>query len=317
MHLNMCRRSSVIMELFFYGKGDNMSNKDRFKELLYGIADKRNDCDIDGLLNYLETIGFFKAPASTQYHCSFEGGLLQHSLNVYDVMLNLNKNFGDGYVLTNVFKDDAQLENVSRYQSVLIDDAREERKGFNAVMQHCISVVGMNEDELEDELMSVIGIHTDAEAAAYRIACRRFIANLPVPSHHKYDDVSIAIVALLHDVCRAQIYEEGIKNEKVYSDAGKKHDELGNFDWVSKKVYKVVDSSTRDVIGSKGFSAYYAISAYIPLTKEETVALVNQYSYSDKYGVEEITAIMSKYGLVSLLHAADIIATYVVDERDE
>lgn len=37
---------------------------------------------MDDLLNYLESIGFYDAPASTRYHGAYEGALLDHSLNV-------------------------------------------------------------------------------------------------------------------------------------------------------------------------------------------------------------------------------------------
>ena len=42
------------------------------------------------LLEYLLSGGsdFFTAPASTKYHGSYEGGLLEHSLNVYDCLVN-------------------------------------------------------------------------------------------------------------------------------------------------------------------------------------------------------------------------------------
>lgn len=39
------------------------------------------------LLSWMETTDFFTAPASTKYHCACQGGLLQHSLNVYKVMM--------------------------------------------------------------------------------------------------------------------------------------------------------------------------------------------------------------------------------------
>lgn len=38
----------------------------------------------DELLDYLENAGFFTAPASTKYHGAYEGGLVEHSLNVFD-----------------------------------------------------------------------------------------------------------------------------------------------------------------------------------------------------------------------------------------
>lgn len=40
----------------------------------------------DSLLDWLEHSDFFVAPASTKYHGCYEGGLLQHSLNVYDCL---------------------------------------------------------------------------------------------------------------------------------------------------------------------------------------------------------------------------------------
>lgn len=39
------------------------------------------------LLRWLSTTDFFKAPASTRFHLAREGGLLTHSLNVYDRLL--------------------------------------------------------------------------------------------------------------------------------------------------------------------------------------------------------------------------------------
>lgn len=38
------------------------------------------------LLAWLSTTDFFTAPASTKYHCACEGGLVQHSINVYKVL---------------------------------------------------------------------------------------------------------------------------------------------------------------------------------------------------------------------------------------
>lgn len=39
------------------------------------------------LLNWLKASDFFVAPASTRYHGSHEGGLVEHSLNVYRCLL--------------------------------------------------------------------------------------------------------------------------------------------------------------------------------------------------------------------------------------
>jgi len=51
---------------------------------------------IDKLVNYLEETDFFVAPASTNYHGNFEGGLAEHSLNVYELLKEKNIQFDLG-----------------------------------------------------------------------------------------------------------------------------------------------------------------------------------------------------------------------------
>ena len=43
------------------------------------LADR---CDVDAVLTDLEESGFYEAWASTTFHCNYEGGLLEHTLNV-------------------------------------------------------------------------------------------------------------------------------------------------------------------------------------------------------------------------------------------
>ncbi len=60
-----------------------------FDELIHrqGAAD---------LKNYLLRSDFFTAPASTRYHCAYEGGLCEHSINVYRRLLaNVKMQFGE------------------------------------------------------------------------------------------------------------------------------------------------------------------------------------------------------------------------------
>lgn len=48
------------------------------------------------LKNYLLRSDFFTAPASTRYHCAYEGGLCEHSINVYRRLLaNVRMQFGE------------------------------------------------------------------------------------------------------------------------------------------------------------------------------------------------------------------------------
>lgn len=64
----------------------NMS-RTRFEELLLSTQRK----GIDNVLLELEKTDFFKAPASSRFHLACEGGLLQHSLNVYDAAMILRE----------------------------------------------------------------------------------------------------------------------------------------------------------------------------------------------------------------------------------
>ena len=57
--------------------------KQRFLEL-YQTHIKREGAQ--NLLSWLQASDFFSAPASTRYHGSYEGGLLEHSLHVYDCL---------------------------------------------------------------------------------------------------------------------------------------------------------------------------------------------------------------------------------------
>ncbi|MGI6154031.1 MAG: HD domain-containing protein [Christensenellaceae bacterium] len=51
--------------------------------------------NMDALAGWLESeTDFYTAPASTKGHGSFEGGLLVHSMNVYRLLKNFNKNIG-------------------------------------------------------------------------------------------------------------------------------------------------------------------------------------------------------------------------------
>jgi hypothetical protein len=59
-----------------------MTNIERFKQI---VADTISRDGIDNLMEWVEhETDFFTAPASTRYPGSYEGGLLEHSLNVYD-----------------------------------------------------------------------------------------------------------------------------------------------------------------------------------------------------------------------------------------
>lgn len=132
------------------------------------------------------------------------------------------------------------------------------------------------------------------------------------------DETSIIICGLLHDLSKMNFYEVYYKNEKVYHENGSKYDNLGRFDWESKPYYKIKDAKDRFVFGNHEETSEFMIRSFIPLSVEESVAILNHHggmgydsippaTISDKY---------NKYPLSSLLHMADFLATYI-DERDE
>lgn len=57
------------------------NNKERFLELLKKVERP----GMEKFISWLEGTDFFTAPASTRFHGNYEGGLCQHSLNVYDI----------------------------------------------------------------------------------------------------------------------------------------------------------------------------------------------------------------------------------------
>lgn len=64
---------------------DTAANIKEFESLI-GKIDRPG---ISNLLHYLRNSDMYTAPASTRFHLSVEGGLLQHSLNVYHCFIDI------------------------------------------------------------------------------------------------------------------------------------------------------------------------------------------------------------------------------------
>lgn len=222
--------------------------KNEFIALLRGI--KRDGCDIDGLIGWMESHGFFEAPATSKYFCSFEGGLALHSINVYKTMCRFAKAFAS--------------------KKEVVKPATIDEKG---------------------QIVEAI------EETKYR-----------------YNQDTLLIVGLLHGISKASLYEKCSRNEKTYSKYGKSKDAIGHFDWTSTLGYKVVDENDRDIYGDNGFSSYFIISNFIPLTVEESVVLANfNELMSDEANKASMYQILSKYPLASILLASSIIASYCIE----
>lgn len=110
-----------------------MQNKNRFIQLL-----KKTERDgIDNLITWLETTDFYIAPASTRYHGAYLGGLLEHSLNVYDNLVSLSefssRQFDieelntDSIVLCSLLHDLCKIDTYEEYtKNMKIDGAWQE-----------------------------------------------------------------------------------------------------------------------------------------------------------------------------------------------
>lgn len=191
------------------------ANREQFIELIRSI---NRDFDKEKLITWLDRKSdFFVAPASTKYHNSFEGGLCDHSLNVYSSIKFLNTAF----------------------------------------------------------------------------------VNNP------YDDDTLKIVALLHDISKANYFERYTRNVK---------DETGK--WNEVKEYRVKDAEDRFIVGSDEQNAAYMIQQFIPLTVEETQAILHKSGGQAFDSTQEnIPAIFERCPLAVILHVADVLACYLLERN--
>ena len=70
-----------------------MTDKDLNKERFISLLTTTNRAGVDKIIAWLESTDFFEAPASTQYHENYTGGLCEHSLKVYNTFEKLRKAF--------------------------------------------------------------------------------------------------------------------------------------------------------------------------------------------------------------------------------
>ncbi len=129
----------------------------------------------------------------------------------------------------------------------------------------------------------------------------------------KISEESAIIVALLHDISKAGNYEVTSRNFKLYTPDGSKKDEVGTFEWKSEKSYKIKDDTF--VFGSHEMNSEYMVSHFIPLTVEESVAILHHMgSMSWDSAKDDIGKVFTKYPLSLLLWEADCLSTYI-DEK--
>jgi hypothetical protein len=201
---------------YTYNKSEvTMTNKERFIEI-YRRDIKREGAD--ALLSYLmsDSCDFFRAPASTRFHGSYEGGLLEHSLNVYDCLCD--------YMARKRVKD-------------------------------------------------VYGIEYSAE--------------------------SIAIAALLHDLCKINFYVESTRNVKE------------NGVWKSVPYYTIDDRLPY----GHGEKSVYIASGYMRLTRDEAFAIRYHMGFSGPEDVNAVSSAFEMFPLAFALNVADSEAAYFVEGK--
>lgn len=173
----------------------------------------------DKLLEYLLSphSDFFTAPASTRFHGSYEGGLLEHSLNVY----------------------------------------------------HCLK------DYLSRErVKSVYGLTASEE--------------------------TIAICALLHDICKVDLYKTDYRNAK-------------NEQGVWEKVpYYTTDDKLPYGHGEK---SVYIITGFMRLSREEAFAIRYHMGFSSVEEKGQVGKAFEMFPLAFALSTADMEATYYIDGK--
>lgn len=121
----------------------------------------------------------------------------------------------------------------------------------------------------------------------------------------RYSYETIAIVSLLHDVCKIDKYIEVEKNVKN-PDTGV---------WETKKVF---DYNKEQVRLGHGSSSIYTIQDFIKLTQEEKQAIhwhMAAFDISPYNSTYDMGDAFSKNTLAFALHIADMTATYI-DEND-
>ncbi len=192
-----------------------MTDRERFLEIW---NDKVKRDGADKLLDYLKNSDFFTAPASTRYHSAYEGGLLRHSLNVYECL--------KAYV----------------------------------------------ERERVREL--------------YKLA----------PSEE-----TVAIVALLHDICKTNLYQISYRNAK--------NEQTGVWE-------RVPYYSTNDTLPyGHGEKSVYMISGFIRLSREEAMAIRWHMGFSDTEQKNLVGSAFEKFPLAFALSTADMEATYFLENE--
>ena len=120
----------------------------------------------------------------------------------------------------------------------------------------------------------------------------------------KISPESVAIMGLLHDICKVDTYVEDLKNVKV------------DGRWEQKPYFKIQDNLPY----GHGEKSVYILSAFMRLTREEALGInwhMGEYDARVQNGNYMISDVFYKYPNCFLLHLADRTATYLDEKCEE
>lgn len=113
---------------------------------------------------------------------------------------------------------------------------------------------------------------------------------------------SIAIVALLHDLCKINCYKPGTRNVK---------DENGK--WIQVPTFEYDDKMPY----GHGEKSVYIINGYMRLTREEAFAIRYHMGFSGTEDARNVGTAFEMYPLAFALSTADMEATYFIEGKKE
>ena len=113
---------------------------------------------------------------------------------------------------------------------------------------------------------------------------------------------SIAIVALLHDLCKINCYKPGTRNVK---------DETGK--WIQVPTFEYDDKMPY----GHGEKSVYIINGYMRLTREEAFAIRYHMGFSATEDARNVGTAFEMYPLAFALSTADMEATYFIEGKKE
>ncbi|MBQ7975463.1 MAG: hydrolase [Clostridia bacterium] len=111
---------------------------------------------------------------------------------------------------------------------------------------------------------------------------------------------SIAIVSLLHDLCKINCYKPGTRNVK---------DETGK--WIQVPTFEYDDKMPY----GHGEKSVYIINGYMRLTREEAFAIRYHMGFSGTEDARNVGNAFEMYPLAFALSTADMEATYFIEGK--